>query len=141
MINIIRREPALLVGFLVSLVAALCAFVIHVTPDQQGAIVAVVSVAGGVWVAVGTRDGQVAAILSLGKALLSLALAFGVHWSVEQQALLMTLVSSGVAMFVRTQVQALVPATVPVVQPVVAYPTGVLPAAPSVPAEAGRVDP
>jgi hypothetical protein len=52
------------------------------------------------------RDGLQAAILGFAKALLSLAMAFGLNWTGERQTAAMVLVTTIVAMFVRSSATA-----------------------------------
>lgn len=107
--KIFGREPAQLAMLVNVSVACLLAFVIRVNIEQQGAIMAVSTLIMGVVVAAMTHDGLSAAILGMAKAVLSLAIAFGLHWSVDQQALVLSLVAVVTGMFVRTQVVAPVP--------------------------------
>lgn len=109
--KIFGREPALWGALLASIIYVLGAFVLPFTTDQESLLIAVVSAVIGLVVAVGTRDGWSAAALGLVKSLLALALGFGLHWSPEQQAIVLTLAATVVAMFVRTQATAPVPAT------------------------------
>lgn len=105
----IGREPAQW-GMLVNVVAAfIFAFIVRVTPEQQGWIMAVVYALIGVVVAASTHDGLSAAILGLAKAAVSLAVGLGVHWSPEQQSIVLSFVAIVTGMFVRTQVAAKVP--------------------------------
>lgn len=107
--RILGREPAqwaMLVNIVTMFVFA---FVVHVTATQQGVIMAVVMTIMGVITAAVTHDGLSAAILGLAKAAISLALAFGAHWSADQQAILLSLVAIVTGMFIRTQVAAPVP--------------------------------
>jgi hypothetical protein len=108
--KIFGREPAVWLGFATSALALLAAYVVHLSTDQQGAIVAVIAGVLGLATAVIVRDGIVAAVLGLAQVVLSLGLAFGAHIDAGHQALIMAFVASAVSMFVRTQVIAPVPA-------------------------------
>jgi hypothetical protein len=109
--QIFGREPAQWAMLINVVMASLLAFVIHVNMDQQGAIMAVITLVMGIVVAAMTHDGLSAAILGMAKAVLSLALAFGLHWNPSQQALILSLVAVVTGMFIRTQVTAPVPPT------------------------------
>lgn len=109
-----KREPALLyVGLLAPVVQVLAAFVFDANPTVQGAVnAAAVAIAGAITAVLVRSDSLVPAILGAAQAVLALVLAFGVHWSSEQQAALMGLVGVVVAVVVRDRVEAPVPATV-----------------------------
>lgn len=107
--RVFGREPAqwmMLVNIVASFVFA---FIVHVSTENQGLIMAVVFALTGVITAVSTHDGLSAAILGLAKATISLAVAYGVHWAPSQQAIVLSLVAIVTGMFVRTQVIAKVP--------------------------------
>lgn len=65
----------------------------------------------GLIIAFMTGDGQVAAIVGLVKALISLGLGFGLHMADAQQTTLLSLITFIATMFIRTQVTAPVPPT------------------------------
>ena len=103
----IGREPALVLAFLASLVNAFSAFVFNLTVEQQGGLNAVfVAVAGLVTAVSVAQEKLVPAILGFAQAGIALGLAFGWNLTPEAQSILMGLISTGVAMFVRTQVVA-----------------------------------
>lgn len=103
----VSRDPALYLALFASVVSLLAAFVVHLTDTQQTLLNAGASAGVGLVVALWVRhDGQVAAILGVAQAALSLAVGFGAHVSAENQSLILTAVASAVAMFVRTQVVA-----------------------------------
>ena len=107
--RIFGREPALWLALGASVISVIGAFWVDLGVDQQGALNAVLFTIVGIVTAITVRDGVGAAVLGLFKALLSLALAFGLHITPEQQAVIMSLVAAATAMFVRTQVEAPVP--------------------------------
>jgi intracellular septation protein A len=100
---LLGREPALWLALVGSLVSLAGAYVFHLTTDQQGALNGLAAVVLGVLTAWVTRDGLSAAILGLAKAILYVALAWHLHVTAENQALILTAVGAIVAMFVRTQ--------------------------------------
>lgn len=106
---IASREPALWVALGSIAIKLLSAFFLHLGVEQQSAMNAVVAAVCGLVVAFSTRDGLSAAILGLGQGLLALALGFGLRIDADTQATIMSAIGLGVAMFVRTQVTALVP--------------------------------
>jgi nicotinamide riboside transporter PnuC len=103
-IKILGKEPALWMALFSSIVMVVSAFVFPLTPDQQGVLNAVCTAGFGLATAYFIDKGALsAAILGFVKATFALAIAFGWHQSAENQAILMTAVTSIVAMFVRTQ--------------------------------------
>jgi hypothetical protein len=112
----LSRDPALWLSLCATALKLVCAFWINFSPDQQTILnataAALVGVAVAIWV---RRDGQVAAILGAVQALLALAVGFGFHLDAEQQAIIMSFVGTALAAFVRTQVDARVPAEDPAV--------------------------
>jgi hypothetical protein len=105
-----RREPAIYLTLFATAVRLLGAYVIHLTDGQQAVLNAVATAVASLIVAFLVADGQVAAILGLAQAFLALAVGFGLSIDGEQQAIIMSFVGAAVAMFVRTQVVAPVPA-------------------------------
>jgi hypothetical protein len=103
---IFKREPALWLGLLYVIIANASAFLFHWSPDTVGVIDAVAAALIGLLVAVITHDGISAAVLGFVKAVLALAISFGLGWSSDRQALFMSLVAAIAAMFVRTQATA-----------------------------------
>lgn len=114
----LNREPALLwIGLIAPLVQAAAAFVLVDNVAVQGAVNAVaVALAGAITAAVVKSENLLPAITGLAQAVIALVLAFGVQWSPEQQAALMAAVGVVAAAFVRQQVTAPVPPSVPVGQ-------------------------
>ncbi|WP_354643838.1 hypothetical protein [Kitasatospora camelliae] len=105
------REPALWLALIAVLVKLGAAFGLHVTPDQQAAINAVAAAAAGLIVAYLAHEGGIAAAaLGLIQAAASLAVGFGLDWSADQQAVVMSAAAAIAAMWTRTQVTPPVPA-------------------------------
>jgi hypothetical protein len=120
-VKIFNREPATLLAAVAVVVKLATAFGLGLSPDQQSVINAAAAALAGLIVALVAHDALSAPILGVAQAALSLALGFGLHWSADQQSVVMSAVAVAVAMFVRTQVTAPVPAVVvaaPVVTPV-----------------------
>jgi hypothetical protein len=109
--RIFGREPVLWLSLVAIIVKVASAFLIHVSTDQQAVINAAAAAAAGLLVAITTHDGISGAILGVVQALIALGVGFGLRWSPEQQAMVMSLAATLVAMFVRTQVTAPVPAS------------------------------
>ena len=102
-----KREPALWLALFASAVQMFSAFILNLTIEQQGVLNAVAVAISALLTAVAVRSDQmVPAILGVIKAVLALALAFGLAMSPDNQAIVMTFATATVAMFVRTQVQA-----------------------------------
>lgn len=106
MFRILGREPALWAGLANATIYTLGAFVWHLSTTQEGGLIAVVSVLLGVVVAAMTHDGLPAALLGTVKALLAVALSFGLRLDADHQAIVLSFAAAIVAMFVRTQVTA-----------------------------------
>jgi membrane associated rhomboid family serine protease len=104
--KIFGREPALWLALVAAVVYALGAFVFHLSDDQAALINGAAAALLGVVTAVLVHDGWSAAALGFVKALLSLALGFGLKLSVEQQLAVMTVATALSAVFVRTQASA-----------------------------------
>jgi hypothetical protein len=112
--RILGREPVLWLSLLAISVKVISAFLVHVSTDQQAVINALAASVAGLLVAFSTRDGESGAILGVVQALLALGVGFGLRWTPDQQAMVMSLTSTVVAMFLRTQVTAPVPPSVPI---------------------------
>jgi hypothetical protein len=108
--RVFGREPAAWAGLLAVSVKLLFAFVVHLNGDHQALANALVAALAGLFVAMVTHDGVSAAILGVAQALLALAVGYGLKWSPDQQAVVMSAASAVLAMFVRSQVTAPVPA-------------------------------
>jgi len=111
--KIFGREPAAWLALLGTLVSLLSAFVVHLSPNQEGALNAGAALLVGFIVAWVTHDGWSAAALGMLKGGLAIAIAFGLHLSADKQAILYGAAAAIIAMYVRTQ------ATAPVAAPVI----------------------
>ena len=113
----LARDPALLLTLVASVVRLLAAFKLDFTVEEQSlwnaAAAALAGAAVAVWV---KREKQVPAILGALNAVLALAVGYGLHWSPEQQTLIVSAVGAVLAFYTRTQVVAPVPAPAPAVQ-------------------------
>lgn len=98
------REPALWMSLFSSIVMIVSAFFLPLTAEQQGMLNALCAAVFGMATAYYIDKGALSAsLLGFVKAAFALAVAFGWQQSPENQAILMTAVSTLVAMFVRTQ--------------------------------------
>jgi nicotinamide riboside transporter PnuC len=104
--KLLGREPAIWLSLIATTIRLLAAFLVDLTADQQAILNAVAAAAVGLAIAFVVRDGQVAAVLGLVQAVLSLAVGFGLDISAENQAVIMSFVGTVAAAFVRTQVIA-----------------------------------
>lgn len=103
----LTRDPAFYAGLATAALQFASLFFFHLTDGQQAGLNAVfVALAGFVTAALVRKDGQLAALVGVAQAVVSGVLHFGVHWSAEQQASIMTLVALVAAAFIRTQVTA-----------------------------------
>jgi hypothetical protein len=108
--KIFGREPALWAGLVNTGIYLLGSNVLHLTTKQEAVVIAVTAAVLGIVVALSTHDGVSASILGLVKALLALGLGFGLKLDPNNQALLLSVVATLSAMFVRTQATAKVSA-------------------------------
>jgi len=106
-----NREPALLwIGLLAPTAQAVSAFVLNADPDVQGAVnAAAVAVAGALTAFLVRSEKQVPAITAALQALIALGVAFGLHATAEQQAMLMVPLGMVVSILVRDRVYATPP--------------------------------
>lgn len=105
--KIFGREPAAILGFVAAAIMMLSQFVYPLSVDQQGALNAVAMALVGIitaWTV--AEDGGLALIVGLSKAVLALAISFGLGWSPEIQAVVMTFVTVTAQLFVRQNVVA-----------------------------------
>jgi len=108
--RIFGRDPVLIMAFISSAIAVLSSLVFHLSDEQQGVLNAVVvALFGFIAAAMLARDKAVPAIVGLIKAIIAVAIAFGLHMTPEVQGLVLTLVAAGAALLVRPQVTASVP--------------------------------
>jgi uncharacterized membrane protein YjjP (DUF1212 family) len=108
---LLRREPALWLGFIAIVVKVVSAFGFNVSADQQAWINAVAAALVGLILAVVAGDAISAAVLGFIQAALALAVGFGLDWSADQQAIVLSFAAAAVAMFDRTQITAPAPAS------------------------------
>lgn len=109
--TVFGREPAVIIAVLASALQLLGAHVFHLSDGAQGALVAIVTAAFGVWTAFHlSADKILPALLGFAQAAFSLFLAFGVDISAVDQSHILGFVTVVVGLFVRTQVTAKVPA-------------------------------
>ena len=104
--KVFGREPAMWLMLIAVGVKVFSAFVVEVSPDAQAWINAAAAAGMGLVVAILTRDSVGAAVLGLAQAVLALAVGFGLDWSADQQALVLSFVTVAAGMFDRTQVTA-----------------------------------
>jgi hypothetical protein len=110
--KIFGREPVAILAFIAIALKLLAAYGMHVSADQQTAIMAVLSCILAVVEAFVLKTGAAfAALVNLAHAGIALLMNFGLHLSAEQQSLWMTLIEGGLALaVVRPQVTAPIPA-------------------------------
>lgn len=109
--KILGREPVYVLAFIAIVLKLGAAYGIGVTDEQQGAIMAVLSLVVAVVTAIVLKTGAAAAsIVNLAQGALALFLAFGLHLDAELQALWMLAVEGAVALVLRREVTAPVPA-------------------------------
>lgn len=105
----LARDPVIYTNLVAVAVVAVSTFVLPLTADQQGVLNGLALAVAGLWSGWKVSDGQLALGVSLFKALVAVGVAFGLHWTPEQQMVLVALVTGLGAAFVRTQVGAPVP--------------------------------
>lgn len=105
--KVFGREPVYILAFIAIALKLAAAYGLDVTADQQGAIMAVLSLVVAVVTAVVLKSGAAAAaVVNLAQGVLALFLAFGLHLSADQQALWMGIVEAAVALVIRKEVTA-----------------------------------
>ncbi|MHA4776082.1 hypothetical protein L1085_016420 [Streptomyces sp. MSC1_001] len=105
--RIFGREPVYILAFVAIGLKLGAAYGLDVSAEQQGAIMAVLSLAVAFATAVVLRTGAAAAaIVNLAQGVLALFLAFGLHMAAEEQALWMLFVEGAVALVLRREVTA-----------------------------------
>lgn len=101
------REPVYILAFLAIALKLSAAYGLDVSADQQGAIMAVLSLVVALVNAVVLKTGAAAAaVVNLAQGVLALFLAFGLHLLADQQALWMGVVEAAVALVIRKEVTA-----------------------------------
>ncbi|MFI1701942.1 hypothetical protein ACH419_39180 [Streptomyces bobili] len=109
--KIFGREPVYILALIAITLKLSAAYGLDVSVEEQGAIMAVLSLIVAVASAVILKTGAVgAAIVNLSQGLLALFLAFGLHMAAETQALWMLGVEGLVALVIHKEVTAPVPA-------------------------------
>ena len=109
--KILGREPVYLLAFVAVALKLASAYGLDVTAEQQAVIMAVLSGVVALAEAIVLRTGAAAAaIVNLAQSVLALFLGFGLDLTAEQQALWMLIVESAVALMLRREVTAPVPA-------------------------------
>jgi hypothetical protein len=109
--RLLGREPVYLLAFLAVALKLASAYGLDVTAEQQAVIMAVLSGVVALVEAIVLRTGAAAAaIINLAQSGLALFLGFGLEMTAEQQALWMLAVEGAVAIFLRREVTAPVPA-------------------------------
>ena len=104
---VLKRDPALWLMLLATLLRLLSAFVFHFSVDQQALINTLLAAIFGVIVAFTVaHDGQVAAITGLFSAGIAAAVGFGLKLSPADQAIIMSFVGAAVSFYNRTQITA-----------------------------------
>lgn len=105
--KIFGREPAMLLAFLASALMVFSHFVYPLSIDQQGAFNAVAVAGVGIVTAWAVaEDGGLALIVGLCKAVIAVAISWGLQWDQATQALVMTFVTISAQLFVRQNVVA-----------------------------------
>lgn len=107
------REPAALLAFFAVGVKLLAAFGVGLSTDQQSVLNAGAAAVVGIVVAVLAHDALAAPLYGFAQAAIALAVGFGLHWSADQQAVVLSFVQVAIAMFLRTQITAKTKASVP----------------------------
>jgi hypothetical protein len=109
--KIFGREPAVIMAFIASAIAVFSSFILPLSDTQQGMLnAAVLALFGLITAALVAHEKLLPAITGLSKAVIAVAISFGLHWSPGQQGLMLGLVTTFVALMgVRPQVVASVP--------------------------------
>lgn len=109
--KIFGREPALVLAFISSTIAVMSALVFPLTDEQQGVLNAVVvALFGFITAALLSKEKLVPALVGLIKAVIAVAISFGLHLTPEVQGVVLTFVAAAAALWYRPQVVASVPA-------------------------------
>jgi hypothetical protein len=105
--KIFGREPALWVGLIEGVIAVLLTFTHLLNADQGAAILAVVTAAFGVYTAYVTKDSMLGVLTGLAKSGSILLVAFGLHFSPDQQNTIVALIPLVLGFIQRTQTSPL----------------------------------
>lgn len=110
MIKIFGREPVYILAFVAICLKLGAAYGLEVSDTQQGAIMAVLSLAVAVITAIVLKTGAIgAALVNLAQGVLALFLAFGLEMDATTQANWMLAVEAAVALLIHREVTAPVP--------------------------------
>lgn len=112
------RDPVWYTNLVAALVMLVSTFFVPLTIDQQGALNAVALAVAGIVSAWKVSDGQLALVVGLFKAIIAVAISFGLHLTDVQQLVIMTVVTAVGSGFVRTQVGAPIPPPASTANPV-----------------------
>ncbi|GGU90906.1 hypothetical protein GCM10010275_29860 [Streptomyces litmocidini] len=105
--RIFGREPVYILALVAIALKLSAAYGLDVSAAQQGAIMAVLSLAVALVTAIVLKTGAVgAAIVNLAQGALALFLAFGLHIDAETQSLWMAAVEGTVALLIHREVTA-----------------------------------
>lgn len=105
--KIFGREPALILAVVASSIMMISTFVYPLSSEQQGAVNAVAMALVGIITAWAVaEDGGLAMIIGLAKAVLALAISFGLQLQPEVQSVVMGFVTVIAQLFVRQNVVA-----------------------------------
>jgi hypothetical protein len=108
-VKIFGREPAVILALVSAAIQLLVTFGLPLSTDETASINAVAAAALGLLTAAFVaRDQLVPAILGFTQAALTLGLAFGLHMSQANIGVIMAFSAAAVALFIRTQVTAMV---------------------------------
>jgi hypothetical protein len=104
----VRREPAVFLALLASLVQIISSFIFPITDEQQSLLNGAFAViAGGITAAMVGLDKLLPLLAGIVQAVLSVAVGFGLEMTNEQQSILMAFVAALVGIWgVRPQVEA-----------------------------------
>lgn len=104
--RIFGRDPVWYTNLVAALVMGVSTFLLPLTIDQQGSLNAAAIVVAGAISAWRVGDGQLALVVNIFKAIIAIAISFGLNFSTEQQMVVMAIVVAVGSGFVRTQVVA-----------------------------------
>lgn len=107
------RDPVWFTNLFAALVMGVSTFILPLTIDQQGSLNAVAILAAGAYTAWKVGDGQLSLVVNIFKAVIAVAISFGLNFPPEQQMAIMAVVVAIGSGFVRTQVIAPVQANTP----------------------------
>lgn len=104
--KIFGREPAAILALIAVAVKLASAFWWHADVTTQATVNTLAAAIVAVIVASVVHDGYGAAILGFAQAAIAAAVGFGLHWSPDQQALVLSFVTAVLAMWTRNTVIA-----------------------------------